>query len=120
MGTNIHPEDKSALSKLVEATRNNFNDRFDEIRRHWGGGVNGNKSLAKIANSSTSGLPTRPNISFHIRILFSFLLHIVFHRFHHKQLGCKNGGGSAFPANHKHLFPSLYKIARGCFTLCKS
>lgn len=47
--SNIHPEDKSALSKLVEATKNNFNDRFDEIRRHWGGGVNGSKSLAKIA-----------------------------------------------------------------------
>merc|ERR1712149_66611 len=47
--SNIHPEDKSALSKVVEATKNNFNDRFDEIRRHWGGGVNGSKSLAKIA-----------------------------------------------------------------------
>merc|ERR1711974_175320 len=47
--SNIHPEDKSALSKVVEATRNNFNDRYDEIRRHWGGGVNGGKSLAKIA-----------------------------------------------------------------------
>merc|ERR1711915_407729 len=47
--SNIPPEDKSALSKVVEATKNNFNDRFDEIRRHWGGGVNGGKSLAKIA-----------------------------------------------------------------------
>merc|ERR1739838_892304 len=47
--TNTHPEDKSALSKVVEATKNNFNDRFDEIRRHWGGGVNGSKSLARIA-----------------------------------------------------------------------
>jgi large subunit ribosomal protein L7Ae len=47
--SNIHPEDKSALSKVVEATKNNFNDRFEEIRRHWGGGVNGSKSLAKIA-----------------------------------------------------------------------
>merc|ERR1739838_1187004 len=47
--SNIHPEDKSALSKVVEATRNNFNDRFEEIRRHWGGGVNGSKSLARIA-----------------------------------------------------------------------
>merc|ERR1712136_721564 len=47
--TNIHPEDKSALNKVVEATKNNFNDRFEEIRRHWGGGINGSKSLAKIA-----------------------------------------------------------------------
>ena len=29
--SNIHPEDKSALSKVVEATKNNFNDRFDEV-----------------------------------------------------------------------------------------
>merc|ERR1712243_500539 len=47
--SNINPEDKSALSKVVETTRNNFNDRFEEIRRHWGGGVNGSKSLARIA-----------------------------------------------------------------------
>ena len=31
--TNINPEDKSALSKVVEAVRNNFNDRADEVCR---------------------------------------------------------------------------------------
>jgi len=46
--TNVHPEDKSALSKLVESVRNNFNDRSDEIRRHWGGGQVGSKSQAVI------------------------------------------------------------------------
>lgn len=45
---NTNPEDKSALSKIVEAVRNNFNDRADEIRRHWGGGLLGNKSQNKI------------------------------------------------------------------------
>lgn len=47
--TITHPEDKSALNKVVEAVRNNFNERADEIRRHWGGGLLGSKSAAKIA-----------------------------------------------------------------------
>nr|AAP78752.1 Ac1158 [Rattus norvegicus] len=42
-------EDKGALAKLVEAIRTNYNDRYDEIRRHWGGNVLGPKSVARIA-----------------------------------------------------------------------
>ena len=41
--------DKLNLSKLVEAVKNNYNDRFEEIRRHWGGGLLGPKSSARIA-----------------------------------------------------------------------
>lgn len=44
----VKPEDKGALSKLVESVRTNFNDRNDEIRRQWGGGIVGSKSRAKI------------------------------------------------------------------------
>ena len=46
--TTVNSEDKSALNKVVEAVKTNFNDRAEEIRRHWGGGVMGNKSQARI------------------------------------------------------------------------
>ncbi|CAF1343308.1 unnamed protein product [Rotaria magnacalcarata] len=46
--TDVNSEDKSNLGKLVEAVKTNFNDRYDELRRHWGGGVLGNKSQARI------------------------------------------------------------------------
>ncbi|KAM7245416.1 hypothetical protein CapIbe_003942 [Capra ibex] len=35
--------------KLVEAIRTNYDDRYDEIRRHWGGSVLGPKSVARTA-----------------------------------------------------------------------
>merc|ERR1712223_967079 len=41
-------DDRSAMNKLTEAVKTNFNERVDEIRRHWGGGVMGSKSLARI------------------------------------------------------------------------
>ncbi|VTJ83103.1 Hypothetical predicted protein [Marmota monax] len=47
--TQVNSEDKGALAKLVEAIRTNCNDRYDEIRRHWGGNVLGPKSVARIA-----------------------------------------------------------------------
>ncbi|KAK2086818.1 hypothetical protein P7K49_032725 [Saguinus oedipus] len=47
--TQVNAEDKGALAKLVEAIRTNSNDRYDEIRLHWGGSVLGPKSVARIA-----------------------------------------------------------------------
>ncbi|EGV97728.1 60S ribosomal protein L7a [Cricetulus griseus] len=37
----VNSEDKGALAKLVGAIRTNYNDRYDEILRHWGGNVLG-------------------------------------------------------------------------------
>merc|ERR1712071_59546 len=47
--TQVDSGDKLNLSKLVEAVKNNYNDRFEEIRRNWGGGLLGPKSNARIA-----------------------------------------------------------------------
>jgi large subunit ribosomal protein L7Ae len=47
--TAVNSEDRSALSKLIEAVRTNFNDRYDELRRHWGGGILGQKTQARVA-----------------------------------------------------------------------
>lgn len=41
--------DRANFAKIVEAIKTNFNDRYDEIRRHWGGGILGSKSAARIA-----------------------------------------------------------------------
>lgn len=45
----VNSEDKTGLNKLVEVCKTNFNERYDELRKHSGGGILGAKSLAKIA-----------------------------------------------------------------------
>ena len=45
----VDSSDRSQFSKLLEAIKTNFNDRHDELRRHWGGGLLGSKSAARIA-----------------------------------------------------------------------
>ena len=46
--TNVDSNDRSSLSKLVESVKTNYNERGEEIKRHWGGGSLGNKSAAKV------------------------------------------------------------------------
>jgi large subunit ribosomal protein L7Ae len=47
--TQVENSDRANFTKLVETIKNNFNERYDELRRHWGGGVLGAKSTARIA-----------------------------------------------------------------------
>jgi large subunit ribosomal protein L7Ae len=37
--TNVHKEDEGNFAKLVETINTNYNERFEEIRKQWGGGI---------------------------------------------------------------------------------
>ncbi|KAI9208085.1 50S ribosomal protein L30e-like protein [Polychytrium aggregatum] len=45
----VRPEDKQDLAAVVSAVKTNFNDKFEDARRHWGGGIMGTKSQHKTA-----------------------------------------------------------------------
>ena len=45
--TEVRPEDKQTLAAVVQSIKTNFNDRFEESRKQWGGGVMGFKSNMK-------------------------------------------------------------------------
>merc|ERR1711962_984737 len=47
--TQVESNDRSSLNKLIETVNTNFDERSEEIRKHWGGGSLGNKSAAKVA-----------------------------------------------------------------------
>uniref|UniRef100_A0A0P4WUQ9 60S ribosomal protein L7a n=1 Tax=Scylla olivacea TaxID=85551 RepID=A0A0P4WUQ9_SCYOL len=47
--TDVEANDRSNLNKLLESIKTNYNDRFDEIRKNWGGGLLGAKSASRIA-----------------------------------------------------------------------
>ncbi|KAL9625805.1 MAG: hypothetical protein Q9160_000125 [Pyrenula sp. 1 TL-2023] len=43
----VRGEDKSELSKLISAIKEGYSDKYEEHRRHWGGGIMGAKAVAK-------------------------------------------------------------------------
>ncbi|XP_052489766.1 60S ribosomal protein L7a-2 isoform X1 [Gossypium raimondii] len=45
--TTVKNEDKLEFSKVLEAIKANFNDKYDEYRKKWGGGIMGSKSQAR-------------------------------------------------------------------------
>lgn len=47
--TKVRPEDRVKLQKVLEVVKASFNDRYEEIRRSWGGGILGKKSQARKA-----------------------------------------------------------------------
>ncbi|KIM19355.1 hypothetical protein M408DRAFT_83616, partial [Serendipita vermifera MAFF 305830] len=46
--TEVKSEDNRDLANLVSAAKANFADKYEENRRHWGGGARGNKSTEKL------------------------------------------------------------------------
>jgi large subunit ribosomal protein L7Ae len=47
--THVRDEDKQTLSNLVTTIKANYNEKFEEHRRQWGGGVMGAKSQSAMA-----------------------------------------------------------------------
>lgn len=47
--TEVRPEHKQDLAALVQTIKANYNDKFEETRKVWGGGIMGAKSQAKMA-----------------------------------------------------------------------
>ena len=47
--TGVRKEDQASLNKLLESVKTDFNERYDEVRRRWGGGILGAKTLAAVA-----------------------------------------------------------------------
>ncbi|KAL6125518.1 hypothetical protein ACLB2K_073575 [Fragaria x ananassa] len=43
----IKNQDRMDFSKVLEAINANFNDKYEEYRKKWGGGIMGSKSQAK-------------------------------------------------------------------------
>ncbi|KAL8828383.1 MAG: hypothetical protein Q9191_002619 [Dirinaria sp. TL-2023a] len=45
--TEVRSEDKSELAKLVSAIKEGYADKYEESKRHWGGGIMGQKAIAR-------------------------------------------------------------------------
>ncbi|KAK4719057.1 hypothetical protein AABB24_031404 [Solanum stoloniferum] len=45
--TTVKNEDKMEFSRVLEAIKANFNDKYEENRKKWGGGIMGSKSQAR-------------------------------------------------------------------------
>ncbi|KAF8328089.1 L30e-like protein [Cantharellus anzutake] len=48
----VKSEDERELATLVAAAKANFTDKYEEQRRHWGGGIRGRKSAARLIKRS--------------------------------------------------------------------
>jgi len=46
--TSVRNEDKAEFTKLQDAIKENYLNRYDELRKVWGGGRMGVKSTAKL------------------------------------------------------------------------
>lgn len=51
--TEVRGEDKGDLAKLVTAVKEGYLEKYEESKRHWGGGIMGAKANAKIGEFSS-------------------------------------------------------------------
>jgi len=45
--TEVRSDDKNEFSKLVSTVKEGFLDKYEDHRRHWGGGIMGSKANAR-------------------------------------------------------------------------
>lgn len=45
--TEVRSEDKSELSKLISTIKEGYSEKYEEAKRHWGGGIMGQKAVAR-------------------------------------------------------------------------
>ncbi|TPR02532.1 hypothetical protein CAN33_0044775 [Aspergillus niger] len=45
--TEVRSEDKAEFAKLLSAVKEGYSDKYEESRRHWGGGIMGAKAVAR-------------------------------------------------------------------------
>jgi len=47
----VESNDRNQLHKLIETVKTNYNERAEEIKKHWGGSTLGSKSSARISKA---------------------------------------------------------------------
>jgi len=47
--TEVRSEDKSEFSKLLSAIKEGYTEKYDDTKRHWGGGIMGQKANDRVA-----------------------------------------------------------------------
>ncbi|CED83356.1 l30e-like protein [Phaffia rhodozyma] len=62
----VKSEDQAALATLVSAAKANFTDKYEEARRQWGGGLRGNKSIAKLQKRAKNAGKDIKTVSLHL------------------------------------------------------
>ncbi|WAQ90821.1 hypothetical protein PtA15_13A220 [Puccinia triticina] len=61
--TDIRSEDKNELAKLVSAVKVNFLEKYEDAKRHWGGGIRGNKSFAMLQKRAKAAGQSAASVS---------------------------------------------------------
>jgi len=59
--TEVKSEDQRELANIVSAAKANFTEKYEEHRKHWGGGVRGNKSTEKLRKRAKAAGTTVAN-----------------------------------------------------------